>query len=105
MELLAPEVTSWSDGGGVVRAALRPLHGPDHVARWLLGVLRKPEMDGVVWDVEWINGEEGVLFRGPDGAVRGSVNVDIRDGLVCGLRAQLNPEKLAGLGGAVRLTL
>ncbi|TQF03776.1 RNA polymerase sigma-70 factor [Kitasatospora acidiphila] len=97
MELLAPEVTSWSDGGGVVRAARRPLYGPDHVARWLLGVLRKPEMEGVLWTFEWINGEEGLLLRDADGVARGSVNLDIRDGVVCGLRAQLNPEKLAGL--------
>lgn len=97
MELLAPEVTSWSDGGGVVRAARRPLYGPDHVARWLLGVWRKPEMEGVLWSFEWINGEEGLLLRGADGVARGSVNLDIRDGVVCGLRAQLNPEKLAGL--------
>jgi RNA polymerase sigma-70 factor (ECF subfamily) len=104
MELLAPEVTSWSDGGGVVRAARRPLYGPDHVARWLLGVLRKPEVVGVAWDVEWINGEQGVVFRQADGTVVGSLSLDIRDGLVHGLRAQVNPEKLAGLSGSVRLT-
>nr|WP_308191771.1 RNA polymerase sigma-70 factor [Kitasatospora humi] len=97
MELLAPEVTSWSDGGGVVRAARRPLHGPDHVARWLLGVLRKPDMAGVSWSFEWINGEEGLLLRAADGTVRGSIGFDVRDGVVCGLRAQLNPAKLAGL--------
>ena len=39
MELLAPDVTGRSDGGGKVTAARRPLFGPDHVARWILGVL------------------------------------------------------------------
>jgi RNA polymerase sigma-70 factor (ECF subfamily) len=105
MELLAPEVTSWSDGGGVVRAARRPLYGPDHVARWLLGVLRKPEMAGVLWGFEWINGEEGLVFRREDGTVLGSLSVDVRDGLIQGLRAQLNPEKLSGLSEPLRLTL
>ncbi|WP_035846611.1 RNA polymerase sigma-70 factor [Kitasatospora azatica] len=96
MELLAPEVTSWSDGGGVVRAARRPLYGPDHVARWLLGVLAKPEMVGATAEYAWINGEEGLVFV-RDGAVLGSLSFDIRDGVIVGLRAQVNPEKLGGL--------
>ncbi|MFE0459229.1 RNA polymerase sigma-70 factor [Kitasatospora sp. NPDC058965] len=97
MELLAPEVTSWSDGGGVVRAARRPLHGPDHVARWLIGVLRKPEMTGVTVEHAWVNGEQALLFRAPDGTVGGSLSLDLQDGRITGLRAQLNPGKLAGL--------
>lgn len=44
MELLAPDVTAWSDGGGKVTAARRPLQGTDHVARWLVGFLAKPEL-------------------------------------------------------------
>src|SRR5215470_3419484 len=39
MELLAPDVTAWTDGGGKIRAALRPLHGAENVARWFLGVI------------------------------------------------------------------
>ncbi|MGF1425143.1 RNA polymerase sigma factor SigJ [Kitasatospora sp. LaBMicrA B282] len=98
MELLAPEVTAWSDGGGVVRSALRPLHGPDHVARWLLGVLAKPEMVGVSPEFAWINGEESLLLV-KDGVPRGAFGLDLRDGAVVGMRAQLNPEKLRGLSG------
>jgi RNA polymerase sigma-70 factor (ECF subfamily) len=97
MELLAPEVTSWSDGGGVVRAARKVLYGPDHVARWLLGVLRKPEMEGVTGDYAWVNGEQALVFRTPTGEVIGSLSFDILDGVIIGLRAQVNPEKLAGL--------
>ncbi|MCX4747211.1 RNA polymerase sigma-70 factor [Kitasatospora sp. NBC_01287] len=99
MELLAPDVISWSDGGGVVRAARRPLYGPDHVARWLIGVMAKPEMAGVLPGFAWFNGEEGVIF-GRDGIPRGALSLEVRDGRVHGLRAQLNPEKLAGLRGA-----
>jgi RNA polymerase sigma factor (sigma-70 family) len=35
MEVLAPDVTLWTDGGGQVRAALRPVHGAAKVARLL----------------------------------------------------------------------
>jgi RNA polymerase sigma-70 factor (ECF subfamily) len=37
MSLLAPDVTLWTDGGGKVRSALRPVHGRDKVARMLNG--------------------------------------------------------------------
>ena len=38
--LLSEDVTLWSDGGGKVAAAPYPIHGPERVARFLLGVLR-----------------------------------------------------------------
>ncbi|WP_329566810.1 RNA polymerase sigma-70 factor [Kitasatospora sp. NBC_01266] len=96
MELLAPEVTAWSDGGGVVRAARRPVHGPDHVARWLLGVLAKPEMAGAAIERVWLNGEQALHFH-RDGATLGTLSLELLDGRVQALRAQVNPGKLAGL--------
>ena len=38
--LLAPDAVLISDGGGKKSAALRPIHGPEKIARWLFGVLR-----------------------------------------------------------------
>lgn len=35
---LDPDVVLTSDGGGAVSAARRPVHGPDHVARLILGI-------------------------------------------------------------------
>lgn len=39
--VLDPAVVLRSDGGGIVSAALRPVRGADHVARFLLGIARK----------------------------------------------------------------
>jgi len=39
--LLADDVTSWSDGGGAVRAARRPMHGAQQVARLVMGSAQK----------------------------------------------------------------
>jgi len=39
--LLDPDVVLTSDGGGRVSAALRPVHGADHVARFVVGIARK----------------------------------------------------------------
>ncbi|MFD0329529.1 RNA polymerase sigma-70 factor [Streptacidiphilus monticola] len=61
MALLAPEVTAWTDGGGKIRAALRPLSGADKVARWILGVLQQPLPEPVEVHPILVNGNPGVL--------------------------------------------
>ncbi|KRV51119.1 RNA polymerase subunit sigma-24 [Wenjunlia vitaminophila] len=96
MELLAPDVTVWSDGGGKVTAARRPLHGADRAARWILGTLAKPQSAGLVFTPASINGELGVLFSVGEHLV-GALTFDLSDGLIRNLRLQLNPDKLAGL--------
>ena len=69
MELLAPDVVCWTDGGGKVAAARRPLAGADHVARWLLGILARPDTQGVHVEVTEINGGAGAAgdAGGPTG--------------------------------------
>jgi RNA polymerase sigma-70 factor (ECF subfamily) len=96
MELLAPEVTAWSDGGGKVTAARRPLYGADHVARWMLGVLAKPVSAGVVARPALINGELGILYT-VAGQPAGAATFDLSGGRIQNLRLQLNPDKLTGL--------
>ncbi|GAA2887066.1 RNA polymerase sigma-70 factor [Streptomyces mexicanus] len=95
MDLLAPDVTAWTDGGGKIRAALRPLHGADKVARWLLGVLSSnPHLASGVHEV-LVNGRPGLLFA--PGARPDSVAcLEIaEDGTVSALRLVRNPDKLA----------
>jgi RNA polymerase sigma-70 factor, ECF subfamily len=41
LALLSPDVVLTTDGGGKKQAALRPIHTPDKVLRFLLGVLAK----------------------------------------------------------------
>jgi RNA polymerase sigma-70 factor (ECF subfamily) len=96
MELLAPEVTAWSDGGGVVTAARRPIHGADNVSRWILGVLAKPDSQGMEVDVTTINGETSLLASF-GGVPAGSVHFDIDGDAIVGIRMVLNPNKLDGL--------
>lgn len=96
MEMLAPDVTAWSDGGGKVSAAVRPLHGPNHVARWLLGVMAKPVMAGATVSPAVINGELGILCLISDEPV-GALSFDLEGGMLRNLRLQVNPDKLHGL--------
>ncbi|MFD9724913.1 RNA polymerase sigma-70 factor [Streptomyces sp. NPDC059072] len=96
LALLAPDVVSWSDGGGVVTAARRPLHGPDHVARWFLGVLAKPEVQGVEMHPAEINGEPGLLLV-YGGVNAGALTFEAVDGRITALRLAINPRKLRGI--------
>ena len=96
LELLAPDVTCWSDGGGKITAARRPLYGPDHVARWILGVLAKPQSRDVVMERAEINGELGLLMV-LGGTPVGALTYDVADGRIRNLRLQVNPDKLAGV--------
>ena len=41
--LLTDDVTSWTDGGGAVRQALRPIAGPRKVAAFWIGLFRRYE--------------------------------------------------------------
>ncbi|WP_282206153.1 RNA polymerase sigma factor SigJ [Kitasatospora fiedleri] len=92
-QLLAAQVVVWSDGGGKVRAALRPVHGRTNAARFLAGLFER-FTDGVRFELAEANGSPvllgwegedltsvGVLDAGPDG--------------VTGIRILRNPDKLA----------
>ncbi|MDQ1036904.1 RNA polymerase sigma factor (sigma-70 family) [Streptomyces sp. V3I8] len=89
--LLDPAVEARSDGGGRVRAALRPIVGADKVARFLLGLLRKEPGTEVV--EEDVNGSPGVTVR-IAGATVGVVGVGVRGGRVSDLWLVVNPDKL-----------
>jgi len=96
LELLAPDVVAWTDGGGLVSAARRPLIGPDHVARWVMGVVAKPAVAGTTLEVAEVNGAPGLVAR-LAGQPVGAIGLDLVDGLVVGVRIIVNPDKLRGL--------
>jgi RNA polymerase sigma-70 factor (TIGR02957 family) len=96
MALLAPDVTAWSDGGGKVSAATRPVQGANNVARWLLGVLAEPQTRGVETELATVNGEPGLLST-LGGLPVGAVTFGVAKGLITEMRLVVNPDKLAGL--------
>lgn len=93
VRVLAPDVQLWSDGGGVVTAALKVIEGPDRVARFVLGVDAK--MPELTHEVEPTSGGLGVLLR-TGGLVAGVMNFRIQNGLVTDVWIMLNPAKLTG---------
>jgi RNA polymerase sigma-70 factor (ECF subfamily) len=103
MEILAPDVTLWTDGGGKVRQALKPVHGAAKVAAWLAGVSSRP-YEGVAFEdmtttlVE-ANGGPAVLITG-GGRTITLLTVDVDDsGRVTAIHTIANPDKLGQVGG------
>jgi RNA polymerase sigma-70 factor (TIGR02957 family) len=98
MELLAPDVTLWTDGGGKVRQALRPIVGAATVANWF-AALGTVTYQGVApadmrAETAEINGGPGVIFRGPDRVIA-TVTLDIDEsGHVVAIHNVANPDKL-----------
>ena len=100
MDVLSPDVVLVSDGGGVKRAALRPILGADKVARFLVGAGAQVPVTLEIVDV---NGGPGLHIL-LDGQVETVVSAVLEDGLIAGLYAVRNPEKLARLDAVVTLT-
>ncbi|MFE6970808.1 RNA polymerase sigma factor SigJ [Isoptericola sp. NPDC057653] len=89
--LLDPSVELRSDGGGVARAALNPVHGASKVARFLLGVLHR-QADARLEPRSTADGAALAFVRG--GRVTGVVNVAVVAGRVTAVWVQWNPDKL-----------
>ncbi|MGS2805124.1 RNA polymerase sigma-70 factor [Nocardia sp. MW-W600-9] len=93
LDLLAPEVVLLADGGGVVKAVVRPITGADKVARLMAGGL--PRFPGVVsTEPTRINGAPALILR-LDGKLDSIVTVRLDDGAITGLYVVRNPEKLS----------
>ncbi|MDJ1131531.1 RNA polymerase sigma factor SigJ [Streptomyces iconiensis] len=99
MDVLAPEVTLWSDGGGVVPAARRLVHGRDKVARLIAAVAEK-HPQGLRVDYRSVNGDPAaLLFVGEDSYAVVHVELDAASGQVAAVHVLTNPEKLTRVAG------
>ncbi|ONH28795.1 RNA polymerase sigma-70 factor [Pseudofrankia asymbiotica] len=93
LDILAPDVVLLGDGGGVRQAVPRPIVGADKVARLLAAGLGRIAAAVSVQPVQ-VNGYPALVLR-LDGEIDSVVAVRIDDGLVTGLYAVRNPEKLS----------
>ncbi|MES2573244.1 MAG: RNA polymerase sigma-70 factor [Verrucomicrobiota bacterium] len=96
LALLAEDATVYSDGGGRVKAAGRPIHSADHVSRFLTGIWpRFPSYTD--WRPANINGRPGFLMYSL-GVIYGALSFDLAEQRVRNLYFILNPDKLRHLG-------
>lgn len=92
--LLTEDAIVYSDGGGKVRAALRPLVGPDDAVHVLLNVARKyKDAAGHGFAVN-VNGQFGLAVETAEG-LNTIYTADIENGRIARLFILRNPDKLA----------
>ena len=98
IELLAEDVVVHGDGGGKVPQWFEPIVGPDKVARLFAQMGRQMGTMGATLEPHRINGQPGVIFRGPHGGVFSVMSIEVVDGRVATIRSVVNPDKLGHLG-------
>ncbi|MFI1163957.1 RNA polymerase sigma-70 factor [Streptomyces sp. NPDC020801] len=91
-KLLTADVTWWSDGGGRVSAARRPVEGREKVVRLLVGGAERFAA-GLHYTVLEVNGE-GALAAWAGDTLAGVVALELREGRVAQVRVVVNPDKL-----------
>ena len=109
MEVLAPGVTLVADGGGRARAPLRPIHGADKVARFLLSISTEdnvakfleaistePLPDLLRTRIAQVNGGPGIVVTYESTPVT-TIVLDVLGGVVQTIHLVANPEKLLGV--------
>ena len=97
VELLAPDVTLYGDGGGKAPSITKQLVGALRVAKALVGWGRMLVDQGYTHRLESVNGEPGIVFYDGEGRVAGVEVFEIADGVVLAIRAVANPDKLGHL--------
>jgi RNA polymerase sigma-70 factor (ECF subfamily) len=97
LTLLSDDVALYSDGGGKAGAALNPIHGVDHVARFMFGAITKFVPANVSIRLAEVNGQPSVVYSRPDGGAGCVLTMDIEDERIRNIYVVTNPEKLRRL--------
>ncbi|MGW0786052.1 RNA polymerase sigma-70 factor [Streptomyces sp. NPDC002913] len=102
LELLSPDVTLWTDGGGKVRQALRPVVGAPTVAAWFAAIgtvsYQGVEPSDMRAELVEINGGTGMVFSASDRVIA-TVTFDFdAEGRISAIHNVANPDKLGAVG-------
>lgn len=89
---LAEDVTVWSDGGGKVLAARKPVVGREKVARFLLGLMKLAPPDTTFRSAP-VNGRLGLVVAVAGRSVE-VLSFEVDGGAIRGIYAVVNPDKL-----------
>jgi RNA polymerase sigma factor (sigma-70 family) len=96
LEILAPDVTVWTDGGGKRRpAGLRPVHGRDKAARLIASYASRRGPQDLELRYRRVNGDDAaVLFQGDSPYAVMVMDLTPEGDQVGGVYIVSNPEKL-----------
>ena len=92
-ELLLQDVTLYSDGGGKVYAALKPVYSKDLVVRFIRNLLSHNDKKQTVIKIVNVNGATGLLVKGFDN-VKMVICFLVKNDQIAEIYIVRNPEKL-----------
>lgn len=93
-DLLAADAIMYSDGGGVVTAARKPIYGADKIARFMVGVQRKAAYPtDAVFSRVLVNGDPGVRMDSAADGFLSIIAIEVADDAVQCIRFFTNPER------------
>lgn len=93
MSMLAKEATLYSDGGGKIKAAVRPIFGAEFITRFLFGLLTKiPE--GFSYQEALVNSTPG-LVTFVHGQLSTVFSFHVEEDRIAAIFIMVNPDKLA----------
>lgn len=98
LEVLAPDVVAIADGGGIVRAARKPIVGAEVLASLLVRFANIPGFTVTRVDV---NAMPGLRIEAAGATVVGAAAVE--DGRITHIYGISNPHKLGRMGSVVEL--
>ena len=98
IEVLAEDAIVYGDGGGKVPQWYVPIVGAANVAKLFAALGRQQQRLGATFEPHEVNGQPGVIFRGPGGGVMSVMSFDIVNGRIATIRSVVNPDKLGHLG-------
>lgn len=90
-ELLSEDVVAWNDGGGKVRAALRPVIGRGNVLTFITGLTSRYPTG----DIRLVEANGAPTIWMAMGGQEQLVAFNVRDGRIHAIFAVLNPDKLS----------
>jgi RNA polymerase sigma-70 factor (TIGR02957 family) len=98
LSLLHEDAILFSDGGGKVTSAIRPIQSAGRVVQFLLGIIRKAEQEEGGFSVELatIGGEIGILLR-QDGIITTATFIQLKQSKAQEIYIVRNPDKLEKL--------
>jgi RNA polymerase sigma-70 factor (ECF subfamily) len=104
MAMLAPDVVWTADSDGKVSAARRPVVGADKVARMVIGIVgRGLQLPDVRTEMAMCNAAPAVMLHSGD-RLEGIFTVEIVDGKISNVYAMRNPDKLATVTTARKIS-
>ena len=98
IDMLAPDVVFYGDGGGKGQSIPAPIYGRERVAWLMRGLGRRAQQLAMGARPVQVNGQPGVMSLDQDGKVVAVMAFDVVDGQVQAIRSVVNPDKLRHLG-------